>query len=721
MTTHLDYADLPIETPEQDSFGFNAFAASLARSIRGMRTPQGVVIALHGPWGSGKSSVVNLLAHHLRSAIDGEELAIVRFNPWWFRGEEALVLAFFRELHVATKPSIVEQARGVLPKLGARLLKAGGIVGSAADLAGAGGAGSVAASTMDWLSRLIEDDESVEGLYRLLTSALAEQNKRFLVVIDDIDRLAPDEALAMFRLIKSVGRLPNVIYLLALDRRLADRVVADRFPSEGPHYLEKIIQVSFDLPAPDPADLRNRLLNAIFEVSGEPDERLIVHFMNLFHEIVAPEIGTPRDVVRYANGFSVTWPAVAGEVDQGDFVALEAYRLFRPEVYRAIRANPQTLCGGSDGNERRSESAAEALDVLLLSSVADKQPYRNGLMRLFPRLQRVWSNVIHNERDEWSRQRRACSAQHFPTYFRLTLSDDVVSQKEIDALLGQLGDPDAVKAVLLAAVAAARRNGGTRAAPLLDALQVHAERIELADAERLLSVVFDLADQLDVDADREKGFGFADNRLRIHWLIRALLFDRTSLAERSPILLSAATSASLGWLVDLSESAWRNHHPSEGKAAEPEDRCLLTEADARTMRGQALGAIERAAADGTLIEHPRLAFLLHAWRRMAGDDGSAVKSWTASRLEENRSIACIAKAFTSESWGQGVGLSGLGDFVAKRSDRASVDGIDQVLDQDRLRARVEELASSNDVPHEDKAVVFRFRAAWQAWERSPYD
>ena len=141
MRNEPDYGDLPIETPEQDLYGIDAFVRSLARSVRDMKTPQGVVIALNGPWGSGKSSAINLLKHHLADAVANSEIEIVPFNPWWFRGEEALVLAFFREIYAATKTTLSTRAKKVLPKLGARLLKAGGVVASTADALGAGGAG----------------------------------------------------------------------------------------------------------------------------------------------------------------------------------------------------------------------------------------------------------------------------------------------------------------------------------------------------------------------------------------------------------------------------------------------------------------------------------------------------------------------------------------------------------------------------------------------------
>ena len=82
-----------------------------------MHSPQGAVIGLNGPWGSGKSSAVNLCKHHLAEAVMANELVIIDFACWWFRGEDALALAFFRELYAGLGPSLGEMAKKKLPKL----------------------------------------------------------------------------------------------------------------------------------------------------------------------------------------------------------------------------------------------------------------------------------------------------------------------------------------------------------------------------------------------------------------------------------------------------------------------------------------------------------------------------------------------------------------------------------------------------------------------------
>jgi predicted KAP-like P-loop ATPase len=712
MISDLLHNDQPIDDPSNDAFGIDPFSSALAESIRKLRAPNGSVIALNGPWGSGKSSALNLVLHHLEADIENKDVVVINFACWWFRGEEALALAFFRELYAGMSPSLSKKVKKALPKLAKRLLSAGSIVGEVVDVAGGNGAGTVFSKVASWLSGLFKDNESVERLHGALSKELAAQNRKFLVVIDDIDRLSPDEALLIFRLVKSVGQLPNVIYLLAYDRILAEKIVADRFPSEGPHYLEKIVQAAFELPDPLSSDLQNHFLAQIEKICGVVTEDKGVSFMNLFYEAVAPELKTPRDGTRFLNSLAIAWPAVAGNVDMGDFLALEALRLRRPEVYRSVRRSKEILCNGAMQHGRRSEDLARDLDKQFLGSVReeDRSRYRRSLMRLFPRLESVWGNTTFGSDFErtWARDRRVCSHAHFDSYFRFAVSADVVSVERLEELVANARNKDFVKAELRSALNVARAAGGTQVATLLDELRIHAEKIENKDVWPLLSAIFEIADELDVEGDKGRGFSIGGNDLRIHWLLRELTRDRFSLQERSSGFIAACETASLGWLADFTSSAWGDYHPDEGKPPEPEDRCLTTLEDARHLRQILHQRLLQAAATGVLLNSKDLAYLLYRWVELEDNESIAVKAWTDAQLETDESTNKLIVAFTSYGWSQSTGFDGLGDLVAKRSIRAQVSGIDKILNKERFRERVEQLATSGNYKEADA-----FLTAWK--------
>ncbi len=716
----LPHNDQPIATPSEDRFGIDPFARALASGICKLKTPTGSVIALNGPWGSGKSSAVNLVRYHLADAVTAEELVLIDFTCWWFRGEDALALAFFRELYAGLAPSLGDKIKKALPKLGARLLRAGSAIGGAADAAGAAGIGAAAGGAMEWLGGLIQQEESVEKLHGELSKALAEQKKRFLIVVDDIDRLSPDEALLIFRLVKSVGRLPNVLYLLVYDRQLAEKIVSERYPSEGPHYLEKIVQAAFELPEPSATEVQQHLLGQVETICGSPDEDGIVRFMNIFHEGIAPAMRTPRDVARFTNSLSVTWPVVAGEVDAADFLALEVLRLQHPTIYRAIRQNKELICLGERGDGRNHETVAKRYQEMLFGSeqAPDDERLRRVLMRLFPALESAWANMSYGDgfAQQWAMERRVCSTTHFDSYFRFAVGDEVLPRAELDDFIQRAADQNYVAETMRHAVTMTRKAGGTKAAVLLTELNTHAGGIRKDLVLPLLTALFTVADEINVEADEARAFSIGSNELRLHWLLRRLILERMTLAERSNILLRACETAAVGWLAALTASAWNDYHPREGRTPEPPGNCLTTEADAERLRNMLRARIEAAATGDTLAGHRDLPFLLFSWGDLAGDDGAAARAWTAALYASDVGVKQLARAFTSYGWSQGMGCGGLSDVVAKRTTHVRMKGLEKFVDLDVFRKRVEEVAATGSA-----ATVVEFLEAWRHAERCESD
>src|SRR5262245_1928997 len=76
--------DNPIRTSEDDALGRTKGARSFAVQILSLDISEGVVVGVLGPWGSGKTSFVNLARVHLEKA----GIPILDFNPWMFSGAE---------------------------------------------------------------------------------------------------------------------------------------------------------------------------------------------------------------------------------------------------------------------------------------------------------------------------------------------------------------------------------------------------------------------------------------------------------------------------------------------------------------------------------------------------------------------------------------------------------------------------------------------------------
>src|SRR5688572_4396258 len=110
--------DAPIARSDDDRLSRTAFARELADQLADAPST-GIVMALTGSWGSGKTSLLNLIAESL-----GERAVVVRFNPWLVSGTEQLVGVYFEELG-----GRLAVGGGRLREIGERLRRYGAMLG----------------------------------------------------------------------------------------------------------------------------------------------------------------------------------------------------------------------------------------------------------------------------------------------------------------------------------------------------------------------------------------------------------------------------------------------------------------------------------------------------------------------------------------------------------------------------------------------------------------
>ena len=206
-----EFDDKPIVLPDEDKFGFDSLAQSIAAGISKIENPEGTVIAINGPWGAGKSSLINLIRNHLDNSPKKIDLKIVDFKCWWFRGEEALTIAFFRELYSIIAPSLTWLTK---IKLKIALSK----LGQYLSLVDVGTAGKI----ISIIGKFIAQAKTIEALHKQLSRALADMDFKCLIIIDDIDRLSPNEAILIF----SVGQIGRWI----TERHVPARPMIDNLP-----------------------------------------------------------------------------------------------------------------------------------------------------------------------------------------------------------------------------------------------------------------------------------------------------------------------------------------------------------------------------------------------------------------------------------------------------------------------------------------------------------
>ncbi len=218
-------------------------------------------------------------------------MALLHFNPWLFGGADDLVARFFRELSAQLGQDRFEGLKEVaraLAGLGQTLAPLSPVSGTAR------AANLVAKLTDHWTK-----PPSLLAKRGHLRNALSKSESRVVVLIDDIDRLEFSETRELMRLVRLTSDLPNVVFLLAFDRRHVAKSLGED-EVEGRQYLDKIVQVSYDLPAVREAILPGMLLPWLDELIRGRDLSQFDKDVwgRVFYDVIKPLLGNLRDVKR---------------------------------------------------------------------------------------------------------------------------------------------------------------------------------------------------------------------------------------------------------------------------------------------------------------------------------------------------------------------------------------------------------------------------------------
>jgi predicted KAP-like P-loop ATPase len=188
----------------------------------------------------------------LQRVQNNRRTTLVRFSPWLISGRAELATALLSELARALGEKLGSEINEAFASVLERLAELAPIAGAGLDIATGTPVGRLVSASGNWSAKLAAKltsgptlDELRENL-RTLLRGLSDQ--RILIIIDDLDRLTPREATEMVSLVKSLGDLPNVIYLLGFDEDNLVTLVHEDTKLDGHEFLRKIIQYPVHLP-----------------------------------------------------------------------------------------------------------------------------------------------------------------------------------------------------------------------------------------------------------------------------------------------------------------------------------------------------------------------------------------------------------------------------------------------------------------------------------------
>ena len=656
--------DQPISDLDQDHLDRGGFASGLARQLKSYRDDRCLVVAFYAPWGAGKSSLLNLLSKELAREAEPSTLCpiVIRFNPWNFSSLDSLLSMFFRELQAGAGRSETKLAKNVQ-----KSLQALSVILAAGELS------PVAGSSFGVLSRMLgrgsealdSKTESLVVVKERINRELCQLNRRIFVLIDDIDRLDQESMRLMFRLIRLNADFDRMTYVLAFDRDVVTSVLTQEQGVSGSEYLEKIVQVGFDIPPAESGKLQqlfSQSLDKLGYLTNSGEENLIRWF-DLKAGGLDKLIRTPRDVVRYVNGLAVNGGIVSDEVNPVDLAAIEAIRTFAPKLYSFIRDNRDIVVGPTGGSwntddPNTREQHRKELDEAYSRCKPELQTaFREICLQLFPETEMLYNGSSFGSGfyEHWRKAKRICAVDFFPRYFCLRPSDEEVTQAEFEAIVAIAGNHTQLVARLGELVNTGKIDN------FLIRLGDAASDLPEAYIQSAVLALIDTGDKL------ETGLWSDNQLLRVASVVHKLLTRLTEPARLSILLTVAARGASLGALVYFTR-LYSEHSQMEKE--------LLDEGGWNEVRNKLVTRISTAAEEMSLARSPHLGILLYRWKEWAPIEDS--QRFVKRLIESDDGVLAFLEGMVAQK------SSSVGKYASRRGWYFPTESVSEFIDPEVL-------------------------------------
>jgi predicted KAP-like P-loop ATPase len=473
-----------------------------------------------------------------------------------------------------------------------------------------------------------------------LSETLEQLDQTFLVIIDDIDRLTSTEISEIFQLVKANADFPNFVYLLPFQRSAAVALKDVHYESGG-SFLEKIIQVPFDIPVPDRSAIEQVLdekLERIFASElrdGRFDrERFATMFQNGLRDYFPDLRAVNRFTASLAFHSELLRSGGLLEVNAADLITLEVLRIFEPSLYHRISGSKGLLTGDTSTDSKDRQAVGESV-LALLEEVDESKRSRasNVLRELFPNRGWAFKGMTYgsDHSEDWHRGLQICSGDFFDRYFCLVVDKGSISQSELAQAIASAEDADRFERMLREILAEGRIMA------LFDMLEPRLDAISKAHIANVVVALCSIGEEL---PDPEPGFLSIPATMTASRLVRRLLFRVNPSEERARVLkqaIHAAKGISVLVILTASESA-RQKKPTGEEA-------LVTSEQLEMLTHECLQRIRSAARDGSLVTQKELAHILFRWNEWGGPE--EVRAWASQVIKDDHALGRLLEAFTS--------------------------------------------------------------------------
>ncbi|WP_201509230.1 KAP family P-loop NTPase fold protein [Psychrobacter alimentarius] len=730
-------SDRPITKIEEDELDRSKFASELADALASWQGKDSLVVALHGSWGSGKSSIKNMALIRL-DEISEDKPAVIQFSPWEWAAQEKITASFFEEISKSVgridESESGKKLAALLKKYG-RYLNTGetvatgfssalptlfvlatfiGIGGSFSDKDWVSNASSFIlfilagwAAFLKWGRGIIdniagnieatakEKEQSLRDIGEDLKELLLNRQAPLIVVMDDLDRLTSAQLRMVFQLIKANLEFPNMVFLLLFQRDIVEDKMNDGLQL-GRDYLEKIIQVPFDIPQIETTRIHKLLIDKLKRIIKQDESAMKMfdddRWGRIFYRSMNVYFDDLRSVYRYTSTLSFHFNILKGEnafeVNPVDLMAIECLRVFEPDVYKEIaRSKKLFTTNGSDRYTGSKDSTVTSINVILDKANPDKRDsVKKMIKQLFPTIDWVLGGIQYDGgfARNWLKEMRICYPSNFDKYFQFAIPSDEISNSELQEMLSLTADSDRFSSFILSLK---ERDILVNA---LAQFEAFIDEIPLGNGSSYVKGILDVGDHIDAQS---MGFMTFSATKHAEMLISGFLQRIDSQEERGKLLLDCfKTSEGLSVIEHILQSE-ENYREKLGTGY------TLRDDEFEALKVEFVKRLDEMSINSPneLLSNEHLVSFLYRWKRWGNE--SIVTDWLKSQIQTVEGCIALLKRFVSKS-----SSHSLDSHIVKTTTYIKLEDIEDFLEISPIREKVKDLNTDNLNPESQEAL-----------------
>lgn len=284
--------DVPITSSEDDLLDYHCDAVNLYKIIKSLSADSSHSIGIVSPWGSGKTSYMNMVKELMRN----DSFIIVDFNPRHSKEIRLIQEDFFNRLY-----SQLKVYNGEFSTLFEDYLDTLNIINKK--------------GFVSWFRLYNKLTDRMDKKARL-QMALSRLDRRIVVFIEDFDRLLDVEIVEVFKLIDENASFGNIIFISAYDKEHLCKLLGSKYDNEESKFSDKFFTQEVYLPR-RPYEI---ILDFVFQKLKERlfwDEQVCdLHktWLRNNRNMIQKYISTLRDAKRFLNLFLKDYSLIKKEV-----------------------------------------------------------------------------------------------------------------------------------------------------------------------------------------------------------------------------------------------------------------------------------------------------------------------------------------------------------------------------------------------------------------------